>query len=134
MRKLRRSSRSRVLFDELTMDTEEQALRQTIAAITQSDPLVKLLQQVRLGRMKPSDSGLLAVAEAWLATYKKAVTTEGFSMQALKRIDPAPRVAMLIDAGILGANHPAATVLQADFEQAVARASDEASPCGISGA
>jgi len=112
------------MLNELTMDSGEQALQQAIAAITQSDPLVKLLQQVRLGRMKPGDSGLLAVTESWLTTYRKVVATEGLTKRSLKRIDPAPRVAVLIDAGIVSADHPAVTALQVNFEQAFAHAND----------
>jgi len=44
----------------------EQALQRAISAILQSDPLIKLLQQVRLGRMKPTDAGLRAVTESWM--------------------------------------------------------------------
>jgi len=106
------------------MESGEQVLQQAIATITQSDPLVKLLEQVRLGRMKPGDTGLLAVTESWLTTYRKVVATEGLTRQSLKRIDPAPRIAVLIDAGIVRADHPAVTALQVNFEQAFAHASD----------
>jgi hypothetical protein len=112
------------LFDELTMEAGEQVLQRAIATISQSDPLIKLLQQVQLGRMKPADAGLRAVTESWLATYQKAIATEGLTKQALKRIDPTPRVAMLIDTGIVTSDHPAVTALRANFEQAVARARD----------
>lgn len=124
MRELRRSARSRGLLHELTMASEEQALQQAIAAIAQSDPLVKLLQQVRAGRMKPTDPGLLAVTESWLATYRKAVMTEGLTKQALRRIDPEPRLALLIDAGIVTSAHPSVTSLGENFQQAFARAND----------
>ncbi len=43
------------------MESGEQALQRAIATISQSDPLTKLLEQVKLGRMKPTDAGLRAV-------------------------------------------------------------------------
>lgn len=124
MRKLRRSSRSRILFDELTMEADEQAMHHAIATISQSDPLVKLLQQVKLGRMKPTDPGLQAITESWLATYSKVITTTSQSKQMLRRIDPMPRVAELIHAGVLPPEHPAVIALNSAYERAYSSASD----------
>lgn len=106
------------------MASDEQALQQAIAAIASSDPLVKLLQQVKVGRMKPTDPGLAAVTQSWLATYRKAVATEGLTKQALRRIDPSPRLAVLIEAGIVTSTHLSVTSLVADFNQTLARAND----------
>ncbi|MDH4252522.1 MAG: hypothetical protein OEV27_15185, partial [Nitrospira sp.] len=58
---------------------DEQAMQYAISSIAQSDPLIKLLQQVRLGRMKPTDAGLRAVTESWLGTYEKALATDGLT-------------------------------------------------------
>jgi hypothetical protein len=99
-------------------------LAQAIATISQSDPIIKLLQQVMLGRMKPTDTGLRAVTESWLATYRKVLATEGLTRQALKRIDPMPRVAVLIHAGIVSSEHPIVTALKTSFEQALTRAEE----------
>lgn len=106
------------------MASEEQVLQQAIAAIAQSDPLVKLLQQVKTGRMKSTDPGLAAVTESWLTTYRKVVAAEGLTKQALRRIDPEPRLALLIESGIVTSAHPSVTALVANFEQALARAND----------
>ncbi|MBH0193859.1 MAG: hypothetical protein HP492_19210, partial [Nitrospira sp.] len=46
---------------------DEQTMARAIAAISHSDPLIKLLHQVRLGRMKPADAGLRAITESWLS-------------------------------------------------------------------
>ncbi len=43
------------------MESGDQILQRAIATISQSDPLTKLLEQVKLGRMKPTDAGLRAV-------------------------------------------------------------------------
>jgi hypothetical protein len=98
-------------------DVNEQAVRQAISAILQSDPLLKLLQEVKLGRMKPTDAGLRAVTEAWLGTYKKVLETSGLDRTALVRLDPSPRLDVLIDAGILPADHAAVTSLRTVFEK-----------------
>lgn len=102
--------------------TDEQALQRAIATISQSDPIIKLLQQVRMGRMKPTDAGLRAITESWLGTYEKALATEGLTRSALRRIDPGPRVGALIDAGVLTQDHPAVSSLIAAFERAMAEA------------
>ena len=100
----------------------EQALQRAIATISQADPLIKLLQQVQLGRMKPTDAGLRAVTESWLATYQKVLATGEFTKQALKRIDPMPRIAVLIHAGVVSSDHPAVMALKTSFEMAFTRA------------
>jgi hypothetical protein len=106
------------------MESGEVVLQQAIATISQSDPLTKLVQQVKLGRMKPGDAGLRAVIESWLTTYQKVIVTEGLTRHALKRIDPTPRVTELIEIGILPADHPAVTALRIHYEQAVERATE----------
>ena len=103
-------------------DPGEQALQRAITAISQADPLIKLLQQVRLGRMKPTDAGLRAVTESWLGTYEKALATDGLTRSGLRRLDPAPRLALLIESGVLPPDHQAVTGLRAAFERALASA------------
>jgi hypothetical protein len=97
-------------------------LQRAIGTIGQSDPIVKLLQQVKLGRMKAGDAGLRAVVEAWLGTYEKMIKTEGLTQAALRRLDPAPRVAVLLEAGVLQSDQPAVRGLAATFSQALANA------------
>ncbi|WP_455378223.1 hypothetical protein [Petrachloros mirabilis] len=105
------------------MDSDE-LLKRAITAISQSDPLVKLLEQVKLGRMKPTDAGLRAITESWLETYRKMVETNGLSKQALRRIDPTPRVAMLVQSGVVSPDHSSVKALQASFEKALTQAED----------
>ena len=99
------------------MDQDEPTLRRAIATISQSDPLIKLLQQVSSGRMKATDPGLRAITESWLATYQNTIVTAGLSKQALRRIDPAPRIARLTEAAILSDDHPAVMALRTSFER-----------------
>ena len=104
------------------MSDVEHLVDRTIASISQSDPLIKLLEQVRLGRMNRSDPGLRVITDTWVATYRKAVATPGLSKQALRRIDPTPRLALLAQEGMLPVDHAAARQLLADFQQAIERA------------
>ena len=106
-------------------DPNEQAVHQAISTLSQSDPIIKLLQEVRLGRMKPTDAGLRAITEAWLGTYQKLLDTTALSRQALARLDPSPRLEVLIEAGVLTPDHQAVSSLRASFEKALAQAISE---------
>jgi len=106
------------------MESGEQALQRAIATISQSDPLTKLLEQVKLGRMKPADAGLRAVIDSWLGTYQKVIESGGFTRQALRRIDPHPRLAMLIECGVLTGEQQAVAALRTSFERAVTAATE----------
>lgn len=104
-------------------ETDEQAVRQAIATLAQSDPIPKLLQQVKLGKMKPTDAGLRAITEAWLGTYRKIIETgPGLDRATWRRLDPAPRLDVLIEAGVLPEGHEAVAALRKAFEQALAGA------------
>ncbi len=106
------------------MDSDEQALRRGMITISQSDPLIKLLEEVKLGRMKPTDAGLRAVTASWMGTYQKIIESGGFTSQALRRIDPHPRVAILIECGVLTDEQQAVADLRTSFERAVAAATE----------
>ncbi len=106
------------------MESGEQNLQRAIAIISQSDPLTKLLEEVRLGRMKPTDAGLRAVTGSWLGTYQKVIESGGFTCQALRRIDPQPRLAVLIECGVLTNEQETVMALRASFDRAVATATE----------
>jgi hypothetical protein len=106
------------------MGSSDQILQRAIATISQSDPLTKLLDQVRLGRMKPTDVGLRAITDSWLGTYQKVIESGGLTRQALRRIDPHPRLAVLIECGVLTDEQQAVTALRTSFERAVAVATE----------
>lgn len=103
------------------MSDAELLLQRAVATISQSDPLIKLLEQVRLGRMKPTDPGLRAITDSWLVTYRKTVEALGFTRHALLRLDPAPRIAVLIRQGVLSDGHDGVKNLLAAFDQAMSR-------------
>jgi hypothetical protein len=101
-------------------DSSGQVLEQAIHTLSLADPIVKLLQEVRLGRMKPTDAGLRAVTESWLETYRRVLeTTHGLDQTSIRRLDPTPRLDVLIHAGVLAHNHPAVESLRATFQQTV---------------
>ena len=104
------------------MESSNQVLQRAIATISQSDPLTKLLEQVKLGRMKPTDAGLRAVTDSWMGIYQKVIEAGGLTSQGLRRIDPHPRLAMLIECGVLTGEQQAVAALRASFERAVAAA------------
>jgi len=106
------------------MELGDLVLQRAIATISQSDPLTKLLNQVMLGRMRPTDAGLRAVTDSWLDTYRKTIESGGFTRQALRRIDPSPRLAVLIECGVLTGEQQAVTALRQSFERAVAAATE----------
>jgi hypothetical protein len=106
------------------MESGDQTLQRAIATISQSDPLIKLLEQVKRGRMTPTDAGLRAVIDSWLGTYRKTIESAGFNRQALRRIDPSPRLALLIECGVLTGEQQAVADLIESFERAVAAATE----------
>lgn len=106
------------------MELGEQTLQRAIATISQSDPLTKLLEQVKRGRMKPADAGLRAVIDSWMGIYQKIIESGGFTSQALRRIDPHPRLAVLIECGVLTDEQQAVTALRTSYERAVASATE----------
>ena len=109
---------------QIDMESGEKILQNAIATIAQSDPLTKLLEQVKLGRMKPTDAGLRAVTDSWIGTYQKVIESGGFTRLALRRIDPHPRVAILIECGVLTGEQQSVTTLRTSFERAVAAATE----------
>lgn len=94
----------------------EEAVRRAIGTLSQSDPLLKLLEQVKLRRMKPTDAGLRAVTESWLATYRQVLTAGQFDAVSLIRLDPSPRLAVLVEAGVLTQDHGALVELKTFYE------------------
>lgn len=89
------------------MDDYEEQARRAIGTLLQSDPLIKLLQEVRLGRMKATDPGLRAVTESWVGVYTQVLKSQPFHPAVLARLDPVPRLEVLVETGILSWDQPA---------------------------
>ncbi|HSA62858.1 MAG TPA: hypothetical protein VLE03_11535 [Nitrospiraceae bacterium] len=103
-------------------EISDSALSQAIATISQSDPIIKLVQQVTLGRMKPTDAGLRAVTESWLGTYRQVIEAMPLDRQAMLRLDPRPRIELLIETGVLDPSNEAGQSLRISFEKRLAQA------------
>jgi hypothetical protein len=99
----------------------EKVLSEAIATISQADPIVKLLQQVEQGRIKPTDAGLRAITESWLATYRRVIETVPLGRSAMMRLDPRPRLDLLIEAGVLDPTNEAGQSLRTAFEKRLAQ-------------
>lgn len=97
------------------MDEHEEQGRRAIGTISQSDPLIKLLQEVRLGRMQATDPGLRAVIESWIGVYTQVLKTQSFHPAVLARLDPVPRLEVLVATGVLSWDHPATKELRELF-------------------
>jgi hypothetical protein len=111
------------LFHELRVTAVEHTIDHAIAKLSQSDPLIKLVNEVRLGRMRATDPGLRAITEAWLETYGEVLRdAHQMNEASLRRLDPHPRVDVLIAAGIMGGDHPSVGALRAQFEQVLSQA------------
>ncbi len=85
------------------METSEQFLDRAMTLLQRSDPIPKLLPQVRLGRMAPDSPALSAILESWLEAFIQ-VLKDGqavLNVEGVKRLDPNPRIAVLVEAGVL---------------------------------
>jgi hypothetical protein len=90
------------------METSEQFLARTMPMLQRSDPIPKLLPQVRLGRMPKDSPALAAILESWLESFIQ-VLKDGqtvLDVGGALRLDPNPRIAVLVEAGVLAKDHP----------------------------
>jgi len=90
------------------LDTSEQFLGRAMTLLQRSDPIPKLLPQVRLGRMPKDSPALIAILESWLEAFVQ-VLKDGqavLNVEGVKRLDPNPRIAVLVEAGVLAEDQP----------------------------
>lgn len=90
------------------METSEQFLDRAMKLLQRSDPIPKLLPQVRLGRMDKESPALAAILESWMEAFAH-VLKEGqalLDVEGVKRLDPNPRLAVLLEAGMLSEDRP----------------------------
>lgn len=108
-------------------ETDDPHLQKAIDTLSQTDPIVKLLQQVKLGRMKPTDAGLQVITESWLGTYRQVIQgLHHAEKSVLRRLDPDPRLDVLIRAGVVADDHPAVVLLRKAYHQALEGAGPQA--------
>lgn len=103
------------------LEPRDKELSQAIATISEADPIIKLLQQVMQGRIKPKDARLQAITESWLATYQNVIETMPLPRSAMMRLDPRPRIDLLIEVGVLHHSNEAGRSLRAGFEKRLAQ-------------
>ena len=92
---------------EFLMETPEQFLDRAMKLLQRSDPIPKLLPQVRLGRMSKDSPALAAILESWLEAFVQ-VLKDGqavLDVGGVLRLDPNPRIAVLLEAGVLADDH-----------------------------
>ncbi|TLY35897.1 MAG: hypothetical protein E6K60_09150 [Nitrospirae bacterium] len=98
------------------MESSQAFLDRAFVTLQRSDPIPKLLPQVRLGRMPKDSPALAAIISSWLDAFVN-VLKDGRSVldrEGVVRLDPNPRIAVLVEAGILDENHaPVQAVRQA---------------------
>lgn len=100
------------------MESSEEFLNRAIAFLQRSDPIPKLLPQVRLGRMPKDSPALVAIVSSWLEAFL-TVLKDGdkvLDVNGVLRLDPRPRIAVLVEAGVLKADDPDVQALQSAYE------------------
>ncbi len=101
-------------------ESNEQYLQQAISTLAQSDPITKLLNEVKLGRMQPTDVGLRAITESWLGTYRQILQKpHALDHGSLLKLDPSPRLDVLTEAGVIPSDHAAVVALRTVYQQAL---------------
>src|SRR2546428_13897664 len=89
------------------MERLEQVRGRTMKMLQRSDPSPKLLPQVRLGRMPKDSRALTAILESWLeAVVQVLKDAHGvLDVGGVLRLGPNPRIAVLVEAGVLAEDH-----------------------------
>lgn len=92
--------------------------------LQRSDPIPKLLPQVRIGRMPKDSPALTAILESWLEAFIQ-VLKDGQSVldvEGVLRLDPNPRLAVLVEAGVLAEDQPQVKTLRDAWASALREA------------
>lgn len=103
------------------METSEQFLGRAMPMLQRSDPIPKLLPQVRIGRMPKDAPALTAILESWLEAFVQ-VLKDGqavLNVEGVLRLDPNPRIAVLVEAGVLAEDQPQVKTLREAWTEAM---------------
>ena len=90
------------------MESSQDFLNRAFPLLQRSDPIPKLLPQVRLGRMARDSPALQAIISSWLEAFV-TVLKDGetvLDVNGVRRLDPNPRLAVLVEAGLVADNDP----------------------------
>jgi len=103
------------------METPEQFLDRVMKLLQRSDPIPKLLPQVRLGRMPKDSPALTAILDSWLEAFIQVLKDAQVVLDigGVKRLDPDPRLAVLVEAGVLAEDHPHVKTLRDAWSEAL---------------
>ena len=102
------------------METPQDFLNRAFVLLHRTDPIPKLLPQVRLGRMPKDSPALQAIISTWLEAFV-TVLKDGEStldVNAVLRLDPNPRLAVLHEAGMLAGDDPNAQAARSAYAAA----------------
>ena len=96
------------------METPELFLDHAMTTLKSVDPIPKLLPQVRLGRMPKDSPALIAIIDSWLDVYAQVLKAGQGVLDTVSvlRLDPNPRIAVLVEAGVLADDHPPAQAVR----------------------
>src|SRR5438128_10416423 len=85
------------------MESPEQFLDRAMKMLQRSDPIPKLLPQVRLGRMPKDSPALTAILDSWLEAFVQVLKDAQavLDVGSVLRLDPNPRIAGLRETGVL---------------------------------
>ena len=112
------------------METSEQFLDRAMALLQRSDPIPKLLPQVRIGRMPKDSPALMAILESWLEAFVQ-VLKDGqavLNVEGVLRLDPNPRIAVLVEAGVATETQPYVQAVRDAWSAALQAASKGSEP------
>ena len=110
------------------METSEQFLDRAMKLLQRSDPIPKLLPQVRLGRMPKDSPALTAILDSWLEAFVQVLKDAQavLDVGSVLRLDPNPRIAVLVEAGVLAEDHPHVKNLRDAWSDALREAQQRA--------
>jgi len=103
------------------MESPEQFLARAMKLLQRSDPIPKLLPQIRLGRMPADSPALTAILDSWLEAFVQ-VLKDGqavLDVAGVLRLDPNPRIDVLVEAGVLAKDHPQIKTLREAWSEAL---------------
>ncbi|HEY3198082.1 MAG TPA: hypothetical protein VGJ57_08710 [Nitrospirales bacterium] len=110
------------------MESQQDFLNRVLPFLQRSDPIPKLLPQVRLGRMPKDSPALQAIISSWLEAFA-TVLKDGervLDVNGVLRLDPNPRLAVLQEAGLVDDNDANAQAARSAYSAALESATQRA--------
>ena len=110
------------------MESPQAFLDRVVPLLQRSDPIPKLLPQVRLGRMGTDSPALLAIISSWLETFLTVLreAESVLDVNGVLRLDPTSRIAVLVEAGVLSEDDLNVRTVRSAYATALAAAQHRA--------